>query len=249
MKIRFAIFLLLCAAVAPAQPAKIEPSAEALVRRAFDVQAGEAWEKARYFAFTFNLDRDGKPAASFPQRWDRTTGDYRVSGVDPQGKKFEVVMNVNSKSGKAWVGGAAVTGDKLAEMLALAFRRFQNDTHWLLMPLTMRNPNVERAYETLREDACNHSWDLVRLRYDQSSGLNPADIYWAWINRDTGMVDYWDMKLAIKPDDPKVTVTFRDFRRVGGLLISTRRDIPAKKQTVRLEDLQVLPDVPKGAFE
>src|SRR2546430_6874567 len=199
MKIRFAILLLLCAAAVQGQPqpqpaATAEPSVEALVQRAFDIHAGPAWEKARYFAFTFNLYRDGKLAASFPQRWDRLSGDYRVSGTDPQGKKFELIMDVNSKQGKAWVDGASVSGDKRAEMLALAFRRFQNDTHWLLMPLTMRDANVRRTFETTREDACNHSWDLVRLRYDLSSGLNPADIYWAWINRDTGMVDYWDMK-------------------------------------------------------
>ena len=48
---------------------------------------------------------------------------------------------------------------------------------------------------------------------------------------------------------PAVTVMFRDYRRAGGLLISARREIPSKKQTVRLEELQVLPEPPKGAFE
>src|SRR5256885_13712049 len=111
MKIRFAILLLLCAAAAWAQEApKAEISADALARRAFDRHAGEAWATARYFAFTFNLERDGKLAASFPQRWDRLTGDYRVSGADPQGKKFEVIMNVNTQQGKAWVDGAALSG-------------------------------------------------------------------------------------------------------------------------------------------
>src|SRR5439155_19478354 len=153
-------------------------------RRAFDVLAGPAWEKARYFAFTFNLDRGGARAASFPQRWDRTTGDYRVGGVDPQGKKFEVIMNVNTKVGKAWVGDAEVKGDKLAEMLTLGSRRFANDTFWLLMPLKMLDPGVHRTYEAARDDACGHTWDLVRLTFDPSFGLGPNDVYWAWINRD-----------------------------------------------------------------
>ena len=249
MKCRFAIVILLFAAVATGQqPAG--PSAEDLARRTFDILAGPAWEKARYFTFTFNLDRDGKRAASFPQRWDRTTGEYRVSGVDPQGKKFEVIMNVKTKWGKAWVDGAEVKGDKLAEMLGLGSRRFVNDTFWLLMPLKMLDSGVQRTHEAARDDACGHTWDVVRLVFDQSFGFGPNDVYWAWINRDTGMVDYWDMKLTgTKPDDPPVTVQFRDVRRVGGLLISTRREVKAKNQTVRLDDLQVLPEVPKGAFE
>ena len=58
------------------------------------------------------------------------------------------------------------------------------------------------------------------------------------------------MKLAgSNPNEGAVTVTFRDYRRVGGLLISTKREIASKKQTVRLEELQVLPEPPKGAFE
>src|SRR5437870_3251936 len=179
MKCRFAIVILLFVTAARAQ----EPSAEVLARRTFDVVAGSAWEKARYFSFTFNLDRGEQRAASFPQRWDRTTGDYRVSGVNASGKKFEVIMNVNTRLGKAWVEGTEVKGDKLAEMLSLGYRRFANDTFWLLTPLKMLDPGVKRTYETARDDACGHTWDLLRLVFDASHGLGPNDMYWAWIDR------------------------------------------------------------------
>src|SRR5215212_2474728 len=104
MNSRFAVVILLFAAALHGQPATPAPTADDVARRAFDVAGGPAWETARYFAFTFNLDRtDGTRAASFPQRWDRTTGDYRVSGVDPQGKKFDVTMNLRTGIGKATV--------------------------------------------------------------------------------------------------------------------------------------------------
>src|SRR4051794_12645925 len=127
MKSRFVIGILLFAA--SALPAAAATNADEVARRAVEMAGGPAWESARYFAFTFNLDRaDGTRTASFPQRWDRATGDYRVSGVDPQGKKFEVIMNVQTRQGKAWLDGAAVTGDKLSELLTLGYRRYQNDT-------------------------------------------------------------------------------------------------------------------------
>jgi len=41
---------------------------------------------------------------------------------------------------------------------------------------------------------------------------------------------------------------FHDFRRVNGLLISTRREMRNKNQSIRLDDLKVSSDVPAGAF-
>jgi hypothetical protein len=249
MKSRFAIVLLLFTAAAQAQESP-KPTGDALAQRVFAVAAGSAWETARYFAFTFVLERDGKVVASFPQRFDRLTGDYRVRGLDPQGKTFEVVLNTGTKLGKAWVDGTEVTGDKLKSVLSIGFRRFQNDIFWLLMPFKMRESSVRRTYTGSRDDACGHTWDVLAPAFDASFGFSPSDQYSVWINRDTGLIEYWDMKLTgTKLDDPPVIVTFRDYARVGGLLISTRREITSKKQIVRLEELQVLPEPPKGAFE
>jgi hypothetical protein len=246
MKSRFAIVLLLFSAAVQAQEAS-KSTADSVAHRVFEVSAGPAWATARYFAFTFYLDRDGKAVASFPQRFDRVTGDYRVSGLDPQGKKFEVIMNVGTKTGKAWLDGAEVTGDKLAPVLTLGYRRYQNDIFWLLMQFKMREQGVRRGYAGTRDDACGHTWDVIEPAFDASFGFSPSDQYSVWVNRDSGLIDYWDMKLAGQGN--AVTVTFRDYQRAGGLLISTRREIASKKQTVRLEDLQVLPEPPKGAFE
>src|SRR5258708_7382164 len=145
MKSRFAIILLLLTAVGRAQePAK--PTPDALAQRVFNMSAGPAWETARYFAFTFYLDRDAKAVASFPHRFDPVTGDYRVSGLARKGKKFEVLMNVNAKRGRAWVEGVEVPGDKAAPALANGYRRYQNDIFWLLMPFKMREREVRRTY-------------------------------------------------------------------------------------------------------
>lgn len=231
------------------QPAATTATADDVARRALDVLAGPAWEKARYFAFTFNVDRDGKIAASFPQRWDRYTGDYRVSGKDQKGDEFTIVMNVNTKQGHAWKNGAEVAATELPDMLTLGYRRFINDTYWLLMPLKMMDPGVHRERDGEQKDGCGHVWDVVKLSFDQGVGLTPSDVYWAWVNRDTGIVDEWDMKLTgSKPEDAPVPVKFHEFRRVGGLLISTSREVVGKKQTVRLDDLVVTSDVPKDAF-
>jgi hypothetical protein len=249
MRIRLlASAILLFVSVIPAfaqQPAT--PSADDVARRAIDVLAGPAWEKARYIAFTFNVVSGGKITTSFPQRWDRFTGQYRVSGKDQQGNAFDVVLDTNTKQGKAWKNGIEVTE---SSMFDLGYRRFINDTYWLLMPLKSMDPGVHREYVGERTDSCGHTWDVVKLSFDQGIGLTPGDNYWMWVNRDTGIVDEWDMHLQnMKADELPLTVYFHDFKRIGGLLLSQRREIRGKTSNIELADVQVLPDVPKGAFE
>ncbi len=228
------------------------PSADDIARRAHDITGGGGvWDRARYIAFTFNVERDGKLVSSFPQKWDRYTGQYRVSGKRQDGTPFEATINVNTKMGHGSLNGVEVKdNEQFKQLFEIAYRRFINDTYWLLMPLKMFDPGVHRTYDGERTDSCGHTWDVVRLSFDAGVGLTPGDIYWPWINRDTGVVEEWDMKLqSMKPEDAPLQVFFRDYRRISGLLISVRREMRGRGQVIRLEDVQILPEVPKGAFE
>jgi hypothetical protein len=221
-------------------------TADDVARRAIDVLAGPAWEKARYLAFTFNVEREGKIAASYAQRYDRYTGQYRVSGRNAKGEDFVVIMNVNDRSGRAWVNGAPVT--EAAELLTTGYRRFINDTYWLLMPLKAMDPGVHRELAETKTE-CGWVYDTVKLSFDSGVGLTPGDQYWMWVNRDTGLVDQWHMKLQnMKAEEEPSVVLFRDYRRFGGLLISTKREIKGRPQRILLDDITVSSEVPKDAF-
>ena len=234
-------------AAAPITPP--DPAADALAKRAIQAQGGAAWEKARFLSFTFVVERNGQAAASFPQQWDRVTGDYRVSGADPKGVPFTVVLNAKTKIGRAWQKGAEVKDlPALKDLLALGYRRYTNDIYWLLMPLKMLDPGVHRTSQGERSDAAGHKWDVLGLTFDPSLEINYN--VWAWINRESGVVDEWDMKApGAAATDPSIEVFFHDFRRVAGVSISMRREVKGKNQTVRFDDLQILPETPTGAFE
>jgi hypothetical protein len=232
------LLLLLCATAAFAEP----PNPDGLAKHAIDVLAGPEWAKARYVSYTFDLERNGTRAASFPQRWDRVTGDYRVGGRDAVGREFIVLMNVNTKKGRAFANGAEVSGKELEDFLALGLRRYNNDTYWLLMPLKMSDPGAKHTYEGERKEN-GHVYDVVKTT------LEGGDQYWAWINRESGSVEQWQMKpQGMKPEDPPVAILFHDFKRVGGLLISTRREVVGKGQMVLIDDLVIAPETPKDAF-
>lgn len=224
-----------------------QPTADSVSQRAIDVLAGAAWNDARYFAFTFNVERDGQILASYKQQWDRFTGDYAVSGKNREGVEQRVVMNLNTRQGRGWKNGE-LAGDP-AELLTFGYRRFINDTYWLLMGLKSFDPGVTRAYEGEKTNACGAVHDVVRFSF-QNVGLTPGDVYWMWVNRRTGLVDEWHMKLeGSKPEDAPSVVLFHDYRRIGGLFISTRREIQGRNQFIRLDDVVVSKEVPAGAFD
>lgn len=237
------VTFLLTLFVAGSSLAQTKPADE-LARRSFDVMAGAAWEKARYFEFSFVVEH-GKTQSStaVPQRWDRTTGQYRVTGRDAKQNDFVVVMNVITKKGRAWLNGEEVHDSRLEETLALAYRRFLNDTYWLLMPLRMSDPGVLREAMGERTDSCGRTWDVLKV-------TNGSDTSWAWINRDTGLVEEWDMRLpGVPAEEPPVEVMFHDYARYAGVLMSTRREVRNRDQTIKIENLKISSEVPKGAFE
>ncbi len=239
----FVLLTLLVALPVSAQ----QVTADEVARRAFDVMAGPAWEKARYIAFSFNAERDGKIAASWSHRWDRYTGDYRVSGKDAQGNDLLILMNINTRQGRAWQNGAEVKD--AAELLKRGYGRFINDTYWLLMPLKALDPGVKRELAPSKTDACGRTHDVVRLSFDDGVGLTPGDVYWMHVNRDTGLVDEWLMKLQnMKAEEAPTELVFRDYRRFGNLLLSTRREIRGTTRAIVLGDIEVMPEFPRGAF-
>jgi hypothetical protein len=232
---------------ASGQIANSQPTADSVARRAIDVLAGPAWNDARYLAFSFDVEREGKIVVSYPQRWDRFTGEYRVSGKNREGEDIAVVMNINTKQGKGWKNGQEVADPK--DLLTFGYRRFINDTYWLLMGFKTFDPGVTRTYDGEKTDATGHVHDVVRLSFD-NVGLTPGDVYWMWVNRDSGLVDEWHMKLeGSKPDDEPGVVLFHDYNRFGNLLISTRREIQGKGQFILLDGITVAKEVPKDAFQ
>ena len=230
---------LLVAASALAQ----QKPADELARRAFDVLAGPAWEKARYFEFTFGVQHRNGPTSAVPQRWDRTTGQYRVTGRDAKQNDYVVVMNVVTKKGRVWLNGEEVHESRADDTLELAYKRFLNDTYWLLMGLRMLDPGVVREAMGERTDSCGRTWDVLKV-------TTSADTAWVWINRDTGIVEEWDMRLPGAPaEEPPVEVMFHDYGRFNGVLISTRREVRNRNQTIKIDGLKISSEVPKGAFD
>jgi len=222
-------------------------SAEEIAARVFATAAGDAWEKARFISFAFAFERDGKLVSSIPQSFDRFTGDYRVAGKNREGIPYTVIMNVNTRQGRAWLDGKEVAEPKA--LLESGYGRFINDTYWLLMPLKLRDPGSHLEVAETKTDECGRTYDILRISFDQGVGLTAGDQYWMWVNRDTNLIDRWEMKLqGSKPEDPKRSFLFKRLQRSGGILLPTSKESADGTSKVLLNDFFVSDKVPAGAF-
>jgi hypothetical protein len=176
-----------------------------------------AWKATRYLRFTFAVDREGKTVVSRDHTWDRWTGRYRLDGTDAEGKKFSVLMNVNTKDGKATKAGQPVQGEELKKQLESAYGAWVNDTYWLLMPYKMMDPGVILKHDGEAKEGAE-TWDKVRLTFD-SVGLTPKDKYWAFVNRKTGLVDRWDFVLKGESKPPS-SFTWEGWKKHGGVMLA-----------------------------
>ena len=204
----------------PAPPTS-NPKAIAVAGKAMEALGGEAaWNNTHFLRFTFAVDRGGKTVVSRDHTWDKWTGRYRLEGVSKEGQKYVVLMNVNTKEGQAWSDGKAADGEDKKKLLEMAYGAWVNDSYWLIMPYKMMDPGVVLAYEGETKEG-GAAWDKVRLTFD-SVGLTPKDKYWAFVNRQTGLVDKWEYILNGDPG-PAVAFSWKDWARHGAILLASDR--------------------------
>ncbi len=225
--------------------------ADADVRRIYTdmVQAMggfDAWDRARYFEFTFTVERDGQRGRGWSHQWDRWNGDYRLSGTRNDAD-LVVLMNVNNREagGQAWVDGQPVTGASLDSLLTFAFGRWTNDSYWLIMPFKWTDPGVQVSYQGMSTDSAGRQWEMVHLRFD-SVGLTPQNEYDAWIDPQSHLMERWS-HFRTADAEPSV-YDWSDWQQFGPIRLATRKPSLGGTAAIVFENVRVETSVPSGAF-
>jgi hypothetical protein len=206
-----------------------------------------AWEQARYFEFEFAAERDGQAGPGWSHRWDRWTGDHRVSG-NRAGHDIVVLMNANRRDeGRAWRDGAEVTDAAALDSLrTFGYGRLINDSYWLLMPYKWTDPGVILSYDGPFTDDDGRRWERVHLRFE-GVGLTPQNQYLGWINPATGLMERWS-HFSREGADPLVN-DWTDWRPHGPILLSTRKPNVNGQSAIIFRGVRVETRVPAGAFD
>jgi len=239
--------LLLTAAAAadPTPRVDADPQARAVAERVLDALGGAAaWDHVRLLRFDF--------AGRRTHYWDKQHGLHRVEGTDRDGQHYLVIENLSTRQGRAWLDGQEVRGEKAAELLELAYGAWVNDTYWLLMPYKLLDPGVHLRYDgSVELDA--QTYDVLQLTF-AGVGLTPGDRYWAYVDRETGLMDRWAYRLQSQPEDADPTAwLWQGWSWYGEgdhrvRLAPTRTQVDGER-VLNLAPIEVSAEVPPGLFD
>jgi hypothetical protein len=241
-KVTVFVFALLSLALRPgsAHPHEASPSAETVAARVMDAMGGEeAWNNTRFIRFSF--------AGRRTHWWDKWTGRHRLEGQTQDGKPFVVLHNINTRQGDAWVGGQKAEGDAAKELLERAYAAWINDTYWLVMPYKLRDPGVQLSYVG-EEKIDGVDYDKLLLRFEKV-GLTPGDRYWAYINKDTHLMDRWAYVLESMEAGAAPTMwLWQGWQKFGNIMLAPTRSQVGGDRKLELGDIAVMEAMPDSVF-
>lgn len=205
-----------------------------------------ALSSVRYIRFNFEVFSEGKKFSEHRHLWDRYTGKYRVEGKARDGEYCVLFDDIYNKIGRAYSEDNILKDSALADKIKYGYRRYINDTYWLLMPWKWEDPGVQAVYEGVRFDSLTGvSCDVIKLTFD-SVGLTPKDTYWAYVDTKTHLMVKWVFELQ----DNKETGEFRwaDWITINGVKFSQSK-VGTGKTTIKTTSIQILNTIDPRVFE
>ena len=210
-----------------------DPEAVALAKDVMRRMAGAAaWDRARYLTWDFFRRRR--------HVWDKHTGQVRI---DVERRKAEepvvILMNVITKKGRAWKGGAEVTDpDELAELLDTGEAAWINDSYWLVMPYKLLDTGVTLHALGQGTMADGRPADILELTF-YNVGRTPENKYHVYVGRESGLVEQWDFFADRDDQDPRLVCPWANWKRYGRIMLSGDRG-----DMGQLTDIAVLDELP-----
>lgn len=240
---RLATGTILLLSILALQSAAAQPSAPEVANQVMQALGGkEAWDATRFLRFTF--------AGRRTHHWDKWSGNHRLEGQTQEGQKFVVLHNLNTRQGRVWLDGQPADAEKTKELLERAYGAWINDTYWLLMPYKLQDPGVNLTYEGTEQIEGN-TYDKLHLTFG-NVGLTPGDEYWAYINRDTHLMDRWAYILQAQEGQERAkepTVwRWQGWQRYGRILLAPTRAMVGGDRKLELADIAVFETLPDTVF-
>jgi hypothetical protein len=150
--------------------------------------------------------------------WDKWTGDIRVEHRDQI-----ILMNLNTRSGRAWKAGIEVTHpDSLAPLLQLGYEAWVNDSYWVFMPYKLKDSGVTLKYIGDGQMADSSAADILELTF-AGVGVTPENRYLVYIDKQTRLVGQWDYFEKAADEKPRMSTPWKNWQRHGKILLSDDR--------------------------
>ena len=232
----------------------LETKADSIAHRLLKAHGADALASAPYLRFNFAVETPNGTRVIGRHLWDRTTGDYRVEWTSGADSTYVALVNVRdvedeTPEGEVYLNGEAIDGDAARKARSQAYGRFVNDTYWLLAPLKVSDPGVNRRYVP---DSSTAEHDVLHLTFGDV-GLTPGDQYWLHVSEESGRLDRWAFHLEGMPDDaaPR-SFDWTGYETLqapdGSVTLATRKEAVGAEQALLTNELALPSTPPDGAF-
>ncbi len=163
----------------------VHTRADSLALRVYRACGGpEVWQVLPYVRFDYAVAHDGSRRLLAHHLWHRPSGRYRLEWVREDDSLYVALFNVRTRRGQVYRNGRPLAEAANRRLLEEAYRRFANDTFWLLLPVRLFEPEVQRFYEA---DSATAMHEVLRLELKQADWL-PARRFWLYVDRQEGLI-------------------------------------------------------------
>ncbi len=206
----------------------------------------ENFEAINYLSFHFVAVADTKKVSDWRHDWDRRNNNYRVEGVTREGDHLLAFFNLDTQDGTVFKNGQKMEGEEKLQILKLAYRRYINDTYWLLMPFKLKDAGAVLKYDGAQE-LNDIAYDVLRLSFVDSVGLTPQNIYRVFIDPATRIVHRWEY-FANEGADPSPS-WWEKWNIYGGIKFSEQRSFDNSNRKLLLTNIVASRQVDEKIFE
>ncbi|MFZ5785642.1 MAG: hypothetical protein ACOY3Y_04295 [Acidobacteriota bacterium] len=194
------------------------------------------WQRIGYIEFTVAIEDRSGSVRDWHYHWDRRNSLLRLTGDGPDGVPVDVVLEIRSRTGGGWRGGELAVGEPLADLVAYALARWDQDLAWLAFPLTWAAPGVT----VWPGPAGPGGSDAAPTRVE-----TPTGAWDVWLNEESGLI-------ARTVRDPggegQRTIDWVGWEEHGGVSFARRRVIAETGESIEVSVLRVGPEAPPDAF-
>jgi hypothetical protein len=189
-----------------------DPKADEIADKVMAAMGGqENYDNTRYLAWRF-----------FGRRlhvWDKWTGNVRIE----DGQGMVILMNINTKEGKAWKDGEPVADEgAVAEALDNGWKMWINDSYGWVMHDKLKDPGVTLVYSGERAMEDGNMAHVLTLTFD-SVGVTPQNKYEVFVNQETNLVEQWAFFTTAEDAEPRFINPWKGWTKHGKIMLSADR--------------------------
>ena len=192
------------------------------------------WDQTRYLSWGFGRD---------DQVWDKWAGRFRF-----QRDSLIVLMNINTREGRAWENGQEITDPAaLEERLTSAYRNWVNSSYWLIMPYKLKDSGVTLHYQGEGTMEDGRAAEIIGLTFE-NVGFTPQNRYDVYVDKETMLVGQWSYYRNASDAEPQFTRPWKNWQKHGAVMLSDHRG-EGRNGPFILPHVGVYDTLPASVFE